>query len=125
VGRSINNREVITLTLIACPECQHQVSTQAAACPSCGCPINQDSDHHQVPATPRPNLAEDLSIGRQVSNWSGETVIDGYCGSAENNAAGIPDGKVHILIHKHGVELTRFDEIESERTNTSKMAAMA
>lgn len=27
------------MALIACPECRHQVSTLARACPSCGAPI--------------------------------------------------------------------------------------
>jgi uncharacterized membrane protein YvbJ len=31
------------MALIPCPECQHQVSTQAAACPQCGYPISEKS----------------------------------------------------------------------------------
>lgn len=31
------------MALISCPECQHQVSTKAAACPQCGYPIAEKS----------------------------------------------------------------------------------
>lgn len=30
------------MALIKCPECGHQVSTFAAACPQCGCPIGEE-----------------------------------------------------------------------------------
>ena len=28
------------MTLVACPECAHQVSTEARRCPQCGHPVN-------------------------------------------------------------------------------------
>ena len=28
------------MALISCPECEHEVSTQAENCPKCGCPIS-------------------------------------------------------------------------------------
>ncbi len=31
------------MALIPCPECKHQVSTKAAACPQCGYPIAEKS----------------------------------------------------------------------------------
>lgn len=38
------------MALIKCPECGHQVSTFAAACPQCGCPIGEE----QVAAAQQP-----------------------------------------------------------------------
>ncbi len=95
------------MTLIICPECDNQVSTRAVACPSCGCPIDQDSNQRQVPTTPRPDLAENLSIGRQVLSWSGNAVIKGYCDSSENSSSGIHNADVYLLIHKRGVQLNK------------------
>lgn len=31
------------MTLIKCPECGKEISDKAAACPNCGCPINNTS----------------------------------------------------------------------------------
>lgn len=30
------------MALVKCPECSHSVSTKAASCPQCGCPITEN-----------------------------------------------------------------------------------
>ena len=34
------------MALFQCPECGHQVSDKAAACPNCGCPVSHPSEEH-------------------------------------------------------------------------------
>lgn len=35
------------MSLIKCPECGNEISDKAAACPRCGCPINNPSDDQE------------------------------------------------------------------------------
>lgn len=35
------------MSLIKCPECGNEISDKAAACPHCGCPINNPSDDQE------------------------------------------------------------------------------
>ena len=46
------------MSLIKCPECGHEVSDLAAACPQCGCPIAKSANIQmpQAPNTPQPNV---------------------------------------------------------------------
>lgn len=32
------------MSLINCPECDREISDRAAACPHCGCPVDDESD---------------------------------------------------------------------------------
>ena len=94
------------MVLAPCPECGKQVSTRASACPQCGCPISADStDQKHMLDDLRPKLAEDLSIGRQCVNWSGDSAVKGYCDIEENPAVGLTSGNVNLLCHKRGVRL--------------------
>jgi RNA polymerase subunit RPABC4/transcription elongation factor Spt4 len=96
------------MALIACPECHKQVSTRAASCPNCGCPISRN-ELEVAPAIviERPTLAGNVEIGKQIVNWLGTHEIKGYCSSEENPEVGIPDGKVRLTHHKCGVRLSQ------------------
>ena len=50
--------------LIKCPECSHQVSDKAIACPFCGCPIKEQSDKDIFQMTEKERLKELAKIKR-------------------------------------------------------------
>lgn len=38
------------MALLKCPECNHDVSSEATSCPNCGYPINKNVENHAFPA---------------------------------------------------------------------------
>lgn len=49
------------MALVACLECNHQVSERAASCPSCGCPIENDGRNIVSPS--KSNNTVNCSVG--------------------------------------------------------------
>lgn len=99
------------MPLISCPDCGEKVSTQASVCQHCGCPVASNKAQHRDLATPSslgpcPDLPADLSIGSQVLNWMGAAAFDGYYNSEENATPNYASGKVHVLLHKNGINIT-------------------
>jgi len=45
------------MALIPCDECKREISSRAAACPHCGCPVVQAAAPAQVPSAPVPSTA--------------------------------------------------------------------
>lgn len=90
------------MALTICPDCSNHVSTQAKACPSCGCPL--ESAHELPKAVARPDIPKNLSIGSQVVNWHGDAFIQGFC-TADEASRGIPEGKAELFVHKRGLKL--------------------
>ena len=37
------------MVLLKCPECNHDVSSEATICPNCGYPINKTVENHDIP----------------------------------------------------------------------------
>ena len=67
------------MSLISCPECNHEISNKAISCPNCGYPIvlkNENSKNESISnpfdlskETDFPDdLPEDLNIGKQIVN---------------------------------------------------------
>lgn len=52
IKKSYNQRKLmnggITMALIQCPDCGKQISSQAASCPNCGCPIFGETQVREV-----------------------------------------------------------------------------
>lgn len=91
------------MALIACPECNKQISSMASACPDCGCPIGNFESSMEIA---RPNLSADLSIGRQVINWTNDAAVSGDFDSQLNTYKLIPEGNGHLLLHQEGIKVS-------------------
>ncbi|MBE7645961.1 zinc ribbon domain-containing protein [Tenacibaculum finnmarkense] len=98
------------MALINCSECGKEISNKAKNCPNCGNPINQlaeqnkDTDYELLEF---PELSENLEIGKQITNWTGDSAFDGHYNQSENTIMEIPTGKVQIILHTHGIEISQ------------------
>jgi len=96
------------MALIKCSECKKEISDKAQSCPNCGNPVNQlaeqnkDADYELLEF---PELSENLEIGKQITNWTGDSAFDGYYKQSENTIMEIPTGKVKVILHTHGIEI--------------------
>lgn len=55
------------MALVTCRECGAKVSTQAAACPACGCPVTEQSEPAAAPSTAAvPPTGELGAVGAQT-----------------------------------------------------------
>ena len=93
--------------LIKCPECQKEISDKALSCPICGYPINSENiDESNIENITRcPVFPTDLSIGKGIVNWAGDTSVKGFYENSGNTNDKIPSGKVSLLLHDNGLEL--------------------
>ena len=73
------------MALIQCPECGREISSQAAACPHCGMPINATPAIPEVPKVRVAFRREKRFIGSAVS---GQVVIDGTVAGAAGSGGG-------------------------------------
>lgn len=97
------------MALINCPECNKEISDKAKACPNCGYPVSElniaiSTLYKEEVSMPR--LPADLSIGKQIVNWTSDAAIDGVYVNVDPSADNIPNGKVHVLLHKRGIRIT-------------------
>jgi len=53
------------MPLIACPECHHQVSTEAAACPGCGHPVAEQARRDPRASPPADSARAAEAVGKQ------------------------------------------------------------
>ncbi len=101
------------MALINCFECGKEVSDKALSCPHCGVPFEKVSvateniSHisSNLEELKFPDLPADLSIGKQITNWSFDTAFDGFFDGRENLISKIPSGKVNVLLHTHGLQI--------------------
>jgi hypothetical protein len=54
---------------------------------------------------PFPDFPEKLEIGKQVANWFGDAVIEGYYDLSENVVTEVPNDKVDVIIHTNGIKI--------------------
>ena len=92
------------MALVPCPECGKKVSTMASACPDCGFPISANgADQKHLVEAIRPDLAEDVSIGRKCIPWNGVTSVMGNIAATETETFCTPDSVVHINIRPSAI----------------------
>jgi len=104
------------MALINCPECNKSLSDKAFSCPNCGYPLilrsettENDNDYNPFDLSgetdfPK-NLPQDLSIGKQITNWWGNANIRGFYELTENDFDEIPYGEVEVILHTHGIKI--------------------
>jgi len=104
------------MSLINCPECNHEISDNAISCPNCEYPIvlkNENPNNNSISnpfdlskETDFPDdLPKDLNIGKQIVNWWGNANIKGFYELTENNFDEIPFGEVEVILHKNGIKI--------------------
>lgn len=93
------------MALINCPECNKQISDKAKACPNCGFPIEEINKPNEV-LLQFPELPSDLSTGRPLTNWAGNTHFKGVYDSEENVVEKINPGVVHVTMHENGIVIS-------------------
>lgn len=102
------------MALITCPECGKRVSDMAEICPGCGVPLTEelkgkkhyetfDSSEIIIPCPQ--SFPSDLSIGQQITNWKFDAAFNGVYNTNENTITSIPNGKIKVLLHTHGVRI--------------------
>lgn len=98
------------MALIKCFECKKEISDKAQSCPNCGNPINQLAEQNKdvnYELLEFPSLPENLEIGKQLTNWTGDSAFDGQYDQSENTIMEIPTGKVKVILHTHGIEIVQ------------------
>jgi len=94
------------MALINCAECKKEISDKANACPNCGNPITKKDTLTKLDKElVFPNLPANLEIGKQIVNWGGNANIEGFYDKTENTIISIPNGKINIILHTHGIQL--------------------
>lgn len=94
------------MALINCPECNKDISDKAAACPSCGFPIQNSSpaaEEIQCPEFPM-----DMEVGKQILSLSGDTQCTVKYDRGENEIAiekVPPGGTMNVVLCANGIGL--------------------
>lgn len=98
------------MALIKCPECSAEISDKAISCPHCGFPIDKQIlaiDKAKINIEP-PSLPDDLSIGKNLTNWNSDVAIN--C-EYENNGLKddwIESGPKVLLLHERGLQVAHL-----------------
>ena len=98
------------MALINCSECGKKISEKASSCPNCGNPnvqIDKISKIKEEELLKFPELPKSLKIGKQIVNWGGNASVKGIYSQEENIITEIPSGKVHVILHTHGIEIIK------------------
>ena len=98
------------MALISCPECDKEISDKATACPNCGNPVSEidkilNSQKQEGELLEFPELPSNLAIGKQIVNWGGDSAFEGIYDHKENLVTEIPNGKVLVTLHTHGMKV--------------------
>ena len=97
------------MALINCTECNKEISDKAASCPNCGAPLNSTTNPPSaVEELQFPILPADLAIGKQIVNWGGDSAFEGIFDVSENAVNNIPNGKIKVILHTHGLRIANF-----------------
>lgn len=96
------------MALIPCPECDKQISDKAKACPNCGFPVEEmeKPKNTEEVLLQFPELPNDLSIGKPITNWAGNTYFKGFYDAEENAVEEIDPGVVHVMMHNNGISIS-------------------
>ena len=98
------------MALIKCTECEKEISEKAKSCPNCGHPVNEIDrlkNSHKEETLEFPVLPTNLAIGKQITNWGGDSAFDGIYEHKENVVTEIPNGKVLVTLHTHGIQVNQ------------------
>ncbi len=111
------------MALINCSECGIKISEKAISCPNCGNPINQTVEikNQNEELLNFPKLPTNLEIGKQLFNFGGNAAFDGLYDPRENLITEIPSGKVKVLIHTHGLQVTNGFYFECLKIHNSQI----
>jgi hypothetical protein len=93
------------MALINCPECDKQISDKAKTCPNCGFPIEEMNKPDEI-LLQFPELPNDLSIGKPLTNWAGNTHFKGVYDSEGNVIEKITPGVAHVMMYDNGIAIS-------------------
>ena len=68
--------ESAPMALVTCSECGHEVSSQAAACPGCGCPIAVVAS--SAPVAIAAQTGRGVTVERTSKRWKGQALLAGF-----------------------------------------------
>lgn len=97
------------MALMRCPECNKEISDKAVSCPNCGFPLNRLSIEDNLTTEEEltcPDFPSDLSVGRLLTDWAGDTVLDGDFDANENVIEGILSGTVSVMNTQRGIQIS-------------------
>jgi hypothetical protein len=96
------------MALTPCIECQRNISSRAASCPHCGCPVA--GEFSAITGTPEQvilqPLADNLSIGEQIVNWGADAIVDVEFHYNENPYRPLPEGKLKVFVYTAGIRIS-------------------
>lgn len=93
------------MALVNCPECDKQISDKAKACPNCGFPI-EEMNKPQESVLQFPELPSDLSIGKPITNWGGNSYFKGVYDGEGNVIEKITPGVAHVMMYDNGLAIS-------------------
>lgn len=96
------------MALIQCPECSKEISDKAVSCPNCGLPINNLNTTNTAFKQEElicPEFPSDMSIGKQIVNWTYDAAVEGQYEQSQNAEEILPNGKMHLLLHEKGIKV--------------------
>lgn len=93
------------MALISCPECANQISNKALNCPHCGFPLELLNESEEK--LDCPDFPNDLSIGKQITNWKGDAAFSGEFSKPQDFVADISSGKVTVMMFSNGISISR------------------
>ena len=92
------------MALINCPECNHEMSNKATACPNCGYPINETNSGLLAMQNDEelvcPDFPEDLSMGKSVGSIGRINFVLGEYESIGKMVA--------ASLYKNGIKITSY-----------------
>lgn len=97
------------MALINCPECESEISDKAKSCPRCGYPMNVENNGSkslQQSSIQPPELPTNLSIGKQITNWSMDAHMKGDWNESTIQLKNRKSDKVHVIRHLNGIRIT-------------------
>ena len=111
------------MALINCPECDKQISDKAKTCPNCGFPIEEMNKLDEI-LLQFPELPNDLSIGKPLTNWAGNTHFKGVYDSEGNVIEKITPGVAHVMMYDNGIAISGGMFLNPYSVNNSQIISL-